>query len=159
MKQQCVIAAVDLDRKAETTVRRAVNLARLCHAALLVVHVVDVSADEAGHPPFISPSRVRRETIRSTGAWLRGLMQHAGAGQAEVLVVGGRLQTEIVRLADERHAAYVVTGQSRWGMFGKLAGLEQRLHAVVPHCQLFGTGTVSAGTAMPGIEMPLGSRG
>lgn len=158
MKQQCVIAAVDLDRKAETTVRRAVNLSRLCRAALLVVHVVDASGDEAGYPAFISPSQVRQETLRSTGAWLRGLMQHVGAGEAEVLVVEGRLQTEIVRLADERHAAYVVTGQSRWGMLGKLAGLEQRLQSVTPHCQLFGTGAVPTRIAMPGIEMPLRSR-
>lgn len=158
MKQQCVIAAVDLDSKAETTVRRAVNLVRLCHAALLVVHVVDASGDEAGYSPFISPSKVHQEAVRSTGAWLRGLMQHVGAGEAEVLVVEGRLQTEIVHLADERHAAYVVTGQSRWGMFGKLAGLEQRLHSVNPHCQLFGTGAIPTRIAIPSIEMPLRGR-
>lgn len=91
MKQQTVIASVDLDRKAETTVRRAVSLARLCQAPLLVVHVVDESGGEAGYSPFISPGQIRRETARSTGAWLRGLLQHVGAGEgeAEVIVVEG----------------------------------------------------------------------
>ena len=155
MKQQSVIASVDLDRKAETTVRRAVSLASLCQAPLLVVHVVDESGSEAGYSPFISPSRVRRETARTTDAWLRGLLQHIGAGDAEVIVVEGELQTQITRLAGERHAAYVVTGQSRWGVLGKLAGLEQRLQSANPHCQLFGAGTTPAGIAMPAIDMPL----
>ncbi|RRQ20565.1 universal stress protein [Thiohalobacter thiocyanaticus] len=155
MKQQSVITFVDLDRKAETTVRRAANLARLCQAPLLVVHVVDESEVEAGYSPFISPSQASRETARTTGAWLRGLLQHAGAGQAEIIVVEGRLQPEIIRLAEERHAAYVVTGQSRWGILGKLTGLEQRLQSVNPHCQLFAAGTAPTGIRMPTIDMPL----
>lgn len=155
MNPQCVIAAVDLDRKAETTVRRAANLANLCQAVLLVVHVVDESGAETGYSPCISPNQVRQETALSAGAWLRGLLQHVGAGQSEIVVPRGRMQAEIVRLADERRAAYVVTGQSRWGMLGKIVGLEQRLQSVKPHCQLFGTGTPQTGIAMPGIEMPL----
>lgn len=157
MRQQAVIACVDLDRKAETTVRRAANLARLCQATLLVAHVVDQSGFEAGYSPFISPSQARRETVRTAGAWLRGLLQHVGAGQAEVIVVEGSLQTQISRLAEEHHAAYIVTGQSRWGVLGRLAGLESRLQAVNPNCQLFGTGTAPAGLAIPALDMPLRS--
>ncbi|BCO30687.1 hypothetical protein TspCOW1_07900 [Thiohalobacter sp. COW1] len=155
MNQKTVIASVDLDRKAETTLRRAANLARLCQATLLVVHVVDEFCVESGYSPFVSPSEVRRETARTTDAWLRGLLQHIGVEQAEVSVVTGDLQTQIILLAQERHAAYVVTGQSRWGLLGKLSGLEQRLHSMSPHCQLFGAGTTPTNSSIPGLDMPL----
>lgn len=155
MNQQTVIASVDLDGKAETILRRAANLARLCQATLLVVHVVDEFCAEPGYSPFVSPGEVRRETARTTDAWLRGLLQHVGVGQGEVSVVSGDLQTQIILLAEERHAAYVVTGQSRWGLLGKLSGLEQRLHSMNPHCQLFGAGNASADSGIPGLDMPL----
>ncbi|HSH29911.1 MAG TPA: universal stress protein [Thiohalobacter sp.] len=158
MKQQSVIACVDLDRKAEMILRRAVNLARLCQAPLLVAHIVDEPGAEAGYAPFISPGRVHRETARSAGAWLRGLLQHVGAGQTEVSVSAGDLQTQIIRLAGERHAAYVVTGQSRWGILGKLAGLEPRLQSIHPHCQVFGAGTAPADSVLPATDLPLGDR-
>lgn len=121
--KQTVIAPVDLDHKAEDIVRCACRLARLHQADLIVTHVVADCGAESGYAPFSSARETREGMARAARAWLVGLLHHLGIQGAEIIVTDGGLRESVAALAERRHACCIVTGQPRWGVLGRLAGL------------------------------------
>lgn len=140
--QRTVIAPVDLDCKAEHVVHCASGLARLHRAGLIVTHVVDHYSAESGYAPFASAGEIREDMTRTARGWLVGLLHHLGIHGAEIVVTAGDLRDGVATLAGQRHACYIVTGQSRWGVLGKLAGLHQE-----PRIARLGCDVIAAGAA------------
>lgn len=134
--RRAVIAPVDLDRKAEDTVRCAARLARLSQARLVVAHVVDDYSAESGYAPFARAGEARAAMARAAHAWLVGLLHHLGIQGAEIVVVQGGLWNEVVALAEDHRACYIVTGQSRWGFLGKLTGLNEEPRLLQLDCDI-----------------------
>lgn len=122
--KRTVIAPVDLDHKAEDIVRCASRLARLHQADLIVTHVVADCGAESGYAPFSSAREAREGMAREARAWLVGLLHHLGIQGVEIVVTDGSLRESVVALAERRRACCIVTGQSRWGVLGRLAGLQ-----------------------------------
>lgn len=135
---QSVIASVDLDRKAEDIVRCAARLARLSQAKLVVAHVVDDYSAESSYAPFTRPGEAREAMVREANAWLVGLLHHLGIQGADIVVTQGSLSEAVVSLAEDRRACYVVTGQSRWGLLGKLSGLHDESRIAALDCDVIG---------------------
>jgi nucleotide-binding universal stress UspA family protein len=128
-QRPCLIAAVDLNNQAAGVLRRATKLAAMCHADLVVTHVVDYrGVFESDHVPVRSPAEVQGSLTRQARAWLLGLLHHldaAGPG-VEIRVSAGQPLGEIADLATERGARFIVMGRQAWGRrFGALAGLAQ----------------------------------
>lgn len=123
--KRTVIAPVDLDRKAEDIVRCALRLARLHQAGLIVTHVVDDYSAESSYAPFAAPGEVREGMAREARGWLTGLLHHLGIQGAEIVVAAGQLRETVASLAAQRRACCIVTGQSKWGALGNLAGLHK----------------------------------
>jgi nucleotide-binding universal stress UspA family protein len=136
--KRSVLAPVDLDRKAEDIMRCAARLARLSQAKLVVVHVVDDYSAESGYAPFTRPREVREAMARAAHAWLVGLLHHLGIQGADIVVTQGGLWEAIVSLAEDRRAGYVVTGQSKWGLLGKLSGLHDEPRIAALDCDVIG---------------------
>jgi len=124
----CLIAAVDLNDQAAGVLRRAVKLAALCHADLVVAHVVDYrGVFESDHIPVRGPAEVQASLMRYARAWLLGLLHHldAAVDDLEIRVSAGQPLNEIADLAVERSARFVLMGRPTWGYFSPLAGLGQ----------------------------------
>lgn len=133
----CLIAAVDLSPSAEGIIRRAARLAALCQAHLTLFHAVDFHAGyETDHVPCRTPDEVRIQMRRHARAWLLGLAYCLDVGEVEILVRAGRVRDELIGLAEERQARYILTGTSRWGPLSPLAGLARDPRLVALGCDL-----------------------
>lgn len=120
----CLLAAVDLDRRAAGVVRHAARLAQSMDLVLVVVHVVEHETGfESDHVPFLSPVQLRGAMARAAHERLQRLMQKMNLPPAECVVLAGALRTELAELVLQRRARYVVTGPLKWGALSKLAKL------------------------------------
>jgi nucleotide-binding universal stress UspA family protein len=133
MSSPCVVAAVDLNARAEGVVRRAAKLAAMCQGALVIAHVVDHRAGyESDQVPLVPQSEVRAQMVRYARAWLVGLACHIdpAVGDVEIVVEVGRPRERLAALAKARHARYLLVGRSRWGLLSPVAGLVKALSGV-----------------------------
>lgn len=134
-----LIAAVDLNHRAEGIVRRAARLAALCHGRLILLHVVEFEAGyESDYVPLLSPDQVRGDMERQARAWLLGLVCHLNLTGVEIVVRSGRLNDVVTELALERQARYILTGSSTWGFFSQLGGLARDRRLLALGCDLVG---------------------
>jgi nucleotide-binding universal stress UspA family protein len=146
----CLIAAVDLNNRAAGVLRRATKLAALCHADLLVAHVVDYrGVFESDHIPAHGPADVQASLVRQARAWLLGLLHHLDAAgpTVEIRVSAGQPLGEIADLAVERRARFIVMGRQAWGRhFGPLAGLAQDPRVQALNCDVIAVEGRDGGT-------------
>ncbi len=134
-----LIAAVDLNHRAEGIVRRAARLAALCHGRLILLHVVEFEAGyESDYVPLLTPNQVRGDMERQARAWLLGLVCHLNLTGVEIVVRSGRLNDVVTELALERQARYILTGSSKWGFFSQLGGLARDRRLLALGCDLVG---------------------
>ena len=120
----CLLAAVDLDRRAAGVIRRAARLAQSADLALVVVHVVEHETGfESDHVPFLSPAQLRGAMAQTAHERLQRLLQKLNLPQAECVVRAGALREELADLVQQRRARYVVTGPLKWGAISRLATL------------------------------------
>jgi hypothetical protein len=137
----CLVVAVDLDRHAENTIRRAASVARFSRLALVVVHVVEHDTGcEADHVPFLAPQELRARMARQARAWLLGVVHHLGLKDAEIVAVPGNLPATLADVAAEHRARYLVTGPLRWGALSRLAALSRHARLVATHCEILHLG-------------------
>lgn len=134
-----LIAAVDLNHRAEGIVRRAARLAALCHGRLILLHVVEFDAGyESDYVPLLTPDQVRGDMERQARAWLLGLACHLNLTGVEIIVRSGRLHDVVTDLALERQARYILTGSPRWGVFSRLGSLARERRLLAVGCDLVG---------------------
>lgn len=142
----CLIAAVDLNGRAEGIIQRAARLARFGNLRLVVTHVVEHHTGlESDHVPFVTPAQLRAAMARDARAWLVGLLHHLGMPETEIVITEGNVAEALAALGAEHRARTIVTGSLKWGAISKLAGLgaDPRLRAVrcdVLHVGHDGTG-------------------
>lgn len=128
-----VIAAIDLDSRAEGIIRQAARNAAAGGMHLLVAHVVDhLGLFESDHIPVYNRAELKASLERYARAWVLGLLHHLDLPSVEVVVRTGNPRQEIATLAEERGARTVVAGKSWVGPFGALAGLaaDKRIRAL-----------------------------
>jgi len=128
----CLVAAVDLDRRAAGVIRCAARLAQSADLALVVVHVVGHETGfESDHVPFLSPAQLRGAMAQTAHERLQRLLQKMKLPQAECVVLTGELREALAELVQQRRARYVVTGPLKWGAISRLATLaaDARLQA------------------------------
>lgn len=136
-----LVVAVDLDRHAENTIRRAARVARFSGLALVVVHVVEHDTGcEADHLPFLAPQELRAHMARQARAWLLGVAHHLGLRDAQIVAVPGTLPATLADIAAEHRARYLVTGPLRWGALSRLATLSRHARLVEAHCEILHLG-------------------
>lgn len=129
--QPCLLAAVELNRRAAGVIRRAARLAQAADLVLVVVHVVEHETGfESDHVPFLTPTQLREAMAQAARERLRRLLQQMRL-QAECVVTVDRLRDGLADLVAQRRARYLVTGPLKWGAISKLAALaaEPRLQA------------------------------
>lgn len=142
----CLIAAVDLNGRAEGIIQRAARLARFGNLRLVVTHVVEHHTGfESDHVPFATPAQLRAALARDARAWLLGLMHHLEMPETEIVVAEGRVGEALAALAVEQRARTIVTGTLKWGAISKLAGLaaDPRLRSL--RCDVLHVGEEGAG--------------
>jgi nucleotide-binding universal stress UspA family protein len=146
-----IVAAVDLNPKAESVLQRAIKLAALCQAHLVVVHAVDYQPgmEDEDHVPAHTPEEVRASLVRAARAWLLGLVHHLDVPSVEIVVEQGHPSEVIATLADQRGARYVVAGHPRWGALTPIARLERdpRIRAV--DCDVLSVGSPGQASGQP----------
>jgi nucleotide-binding universal stress UspA family protein len=130
---RAVIAAVDLDRKAEGVIRRATRLAGPSGLHLVVAHVVDhLGLFESDHIPVYTSAELETSLARYARGWVLGLLHHLDLPNVEVVVLIGNPSDAIANLARERGARTVVVGKPWLRRLGTLAGLgaDRRIRAL-----------------------------
>lgn len=95
-----IILASDLTARSDRATDRACLLAREWAAPLLLVHVVEGDWSD--------------ETVEARAADALGTILDSEAALAEIVVRRGDVQREILKLAEERAAALIVTGVARF---------------------------------------------
>lgn len=137
----CLVVAVDLDRHAENTIRRAASVARFSGLALVVAHVVEHDTGcESDHVPFLTPQELRARMARQARAWLLGAVHHLGLESAEIVAVAGTLPDTLAEVAAARQARYIVTGPLRWGALSRLATLSGHACLAELRCEILHLG-------------------
>ncbi len=93
-----ILTVIDLTPSGRLMLRRASHLARLCHAQLLVAHVVDYSTGyESDHVPFRTTPEMQAELARAAEQKLREWIE-CQDGRIEVRVPVGDPPREVMRL-------------------------------------------------------------
>lgn len=150
-----VIAAVDLNGKAERVIRSSAGLARARGLHLAVTHVVDrLGLFESDHVPVYSRAELEGSLARYARGWVLGLLHHLDLPNVEVVVLSGDPRDAIAVLAEERRARAIVVGKSWLGPLGKLAGLaaDRRIRAL--GCEVLTVAGVAGEEAWPGRRLP-----
>ena len=141
LPRPCLIAAVDLNARAEGVIRRASRLAHFGDMTLVVVHVVEYHTGfESDHAPAATPRQLHAEMARAARAWLLGLLHHMNMSEAEVVVESGKPAEELAQLVATRRPRYLVTGALKWGRLSKLATLPRDPRVLAARCDVLHVG-------------------
>lgn len=141
VSQPCLLAAVDLDRRAASVIRRAARLAQSAGLDLVVVHVVEHETGfESDHIPFLTPAQLRADMVRAASAWLRSLLQRLNLPQVEVVVQSGVLAAVLTGMVEQRRVRYLITGPLQWGALSRLATLAADPRVVAARCDVLHVG-------------------
>ena len=105
-----ILTAVDLTPSGRLILRRALHLARLCHAQLLVAHVVDYSTGyESDHIPFRTAPEMHAELAKAAEHKLREWIEPQDGG-VEVRVPVGDPPREVMKLIDAWEPDLAIVG-------------------------------------------------
>lgn len=106
-----VLCAIDLSRRSELVVRRAIQIAHACQADLTVLAVIDFHTGfESDHYPFRTPGEIKNEMIRTVDARLKEMLEQIGAGWVKRLVVAGQPDQIAMQQAKDWDAKLVIVG-------------------------------------------------
>jgi nucleotide-binding universal stress UspA family protein len=107
---ETVLCPVDFTASSEHTVHEAAALAEEAHARLILLHVIEGST----YPPIRVPpgfdASIYRPEVEAAVSGRLGRMLPEGRRTAELTVVWGAADAEILREARERHAGIIVMG-------------------------------------------------
>jgi nucleotide-binding universal stress UspA family protein len=117
-RQDSIVAAVDLDARAEGIVHHAARLASLTRAHLILLHVVsppDPGTIAGGEALSQHADRVGFASDRQARAWLMGMACHLELPRFEILVCRGPLRPRILDVIREHHPRCLIAGPGLWG--------------------------------------------
>lgn len=97
-----ILAVIDIPPKGEPIIRRALALARVNQAQLLVATIVDLDTGfESDHVPFMTPSQLRERTAQDIRGRLDLMLARLGAPGIEGRVLTGKPNLAVAALSEE----------------------------------------------------------
>lgn len=109
-----ILVPIELDRKGEMTVRRALGMAQAMGGQLVVVSPVYYQTGfESDHVPFMTPQQLLRQTAGMMQQQLDELLLRAGAGEAQGRILVGKPAKIIPAFARQWRPELIVLGEGR----------------------------------------------
>ncbi|MFP4611276.1 MAG: universal stress protein, partial [Thiohalophilus sp.] len=119
-----ILVPIELDRKGETTVRRAHRIANALGAEMVVVSPVYYQTGfESDHVPFMTPQQLMQQTADMMQQRLEELLLRAGAGEVAGRVLIGKPAKIIPEFARQWQPDLIVLTEGRSYALGKSPGL------------------------------------